>query len=811
MTDNLVAAICGTSHSWLRTAFPGSLTRTALSASLLLAAALPLAAYQQHTVTTHVWKASWIDVPGSSPQDYGVYFFRRVIALNNKPDHFVVHVSGDNRYQLLVNGRRVSWGPARSDLTHWRYETVDIAGELHSGENVLAAVVWNDGPRRAVAQISNQTAFLLEADKPENVEVNTNGSWKCLTSRAYSPQFLPPDQSTGYYALGPNERLDASAYPWGWQQPGFDDSAWQNARVIGHAADRDSRDAPNRWMLVAREIPLEELAPESPFRVRTATGVELNGPFQSATIPAHTAATILLDQQHMTTAYPELTVSGGAGAEVNLHYAETLYLDKQLKGNRNDVDGRTFLGPHDTYIADGGAHRVYQPLYWRSYRYLRLEIHTQSQPLTIDSMRSIFTGYPFQRRAEFQAAGSQQNDEIQSILNTGWRTARLCAHETYMDCPSYEQLQYGGDARIQMMISIYMTGDTRLMKNGILELNSSRTAEGATYSRAPSALQQYIPPFSLWWIGMVHDYWMYTPDPDFARDMLRGVRAILTFYADYQKENGSLVRMPWWNFVDWAKPWPNGEPPADANGDSAAALDLQLLMAYRWAADLENALGNPALGQEDSARADKLHATILATDWDASRGLFADQPSHKTYSQQVNTLAVLAHVATGPQARTIVEKMFVDSSLTQASIYFRAYTNAALREVGLGDRYLDVLGPWRVMLNQGLTTWAEWDGNDARSDCHAWGASPNFEVLRTVAGISSNAPGFKEVLVAPNLGPLPHVTAKMPHPNGTISVDLQSENDHLRGSVELPANTPGLFEWHRHRQKLHPGENRISF
>ncbi|WP_372490084.1 hypothetical protein [Chitinophaga sedimenti] len=31
----------------------------------------------------------------------------------------------------------------------------------------------------------------------------------------------------------------------------------------------------------------------------------------------------------------------------------------------------------------------------------------------------------------------------------GWRTSRLCAYETYMDCPYYEQLQYIGDTRIR--------------------------------------------------------------------------------------------------------------------------------------------------------------------------------------------------------------------------------------------------------------------------------------------------------------------------------------------------------------------------
>ena len=123
--------------------------------------------------------------------------------------------------------------------------------------------------------------------------------------------------------------------------------------------------------------------------------------------------------------------------------------------------------------------------------------------MTIDDLRGVFTGYPFVRKARFDAG----RPELEKILDVGWRTARLCAHETYMDCPYYEQLQYVGDTRIQAMVSLYMSGDARLMRNAINQINSSRTPEGATFSRAPSSLPQYIPPFSLWWIGMVHDYW----------------------------------------------------------------------------------------------------------------------------------------------------------------------------------------------------------------------------------------------------------------------------------------------------------------
>src|SRR6185437_6882812 len=166
-----------------------------------------------------VWAAQWIDVPGTAPYDYGVYHFRRTFELATKPDHFVVYVSGDNRYQLFANGERVSWGPARGDLKHWRYETVDIAPQLHSGSNVLAAVAWNDGPFRAVAQITNQTGFVLQAERSENASVNTSHEWKCVQDKAYSPQQIPPDQVTGYHALAANERLEANLYPWGWEQP----------------------------------------------------------------------------------------------------------------------------------------------------------------------------------------------------------------------------------------------------------------------------------------------------------------------------------------------------------------------------------------------------------------------------------------------------------------------------------------------------------------------------------------------------------------------------------------------------------------
>jgi len=71
------------------------------------------------------WTASWIAPSGvpDAGNTHGVYLFRRSVALPKKPKRFVVHVTADNRYRLYVNGRPVSRGPARGDLSHWRYHT----------------------------------------------------------------------------------------------------------------------------------------------------------------------------------------------------------------------------------------------------------------------------------------------------------------------------------------------------------------------------------------------------------------------------------------------------------------------------------------------------------------------------------------------------------------------------------------------------------------------------------------------------------------------------------------------------------------
>ena len=748
-------------------------------------------------------------MPGVSAFDYGVYHFRKTLHLPEKPAHFVVHVSADNRYELFVNGRRVSTGPARGDLFHWRYETLDLAPYLASGRTVLAALVWNFAELAPEAQMTDRTGFLLQGDSNAESAANTGRSWKAVRDAAYSAVSADKTDMIGYFAAGPCERVRAAAYPWGWQQPDFDDSKWPAARIIADAAGRGASDSPSRWMLVERTIPLMVERPERIARVRQASGVtppagwpEKEGPLS---VPAHTKVRLLLDQTHLTTAYPELTISGGQGSTISIGYAEALIIpgktpDDWRKGNRNEIAGKKFVGYHDEFLPDGGAHRTFRSLWWRTWRYIELNIQTADAPLIIDDFHGSFSAYPFERRARFDAGSA----ELERMLDIGWRTARLCAHETYMDCPYYEQLQYVGDTRIQALISLYMTGDDRLMRNAITQISDSRTPEGATFSRFPSRLQQYIPGFSLWWIGMVHDYWMYRDDPAFVRAMLPGVRTVLAFFRAHQNSDGGLGFVPWWNFLDWTKQWDGGAPPR------GAGADLQFLLASRWAAEMEQAVGDGALAHEDSQSAEALSAVIQNRYWDSSRRLYADAADHREFSQQINSMAVLAGMIQGDDARDLMERVAADDSLVQASIYFRFYLIAAMNRVGLGDEYMKLIEPWRQMMALGLTTWAEtWE--PSRSDCHAWSASPNFEIFRTILGVDSEAPGFRKVLVRPFLGELTHASGSIPHPRGEITVTLSREQNTLHATVTLPADTTGDFVWKGESRPLQPGENTLVF
>jgi alpha-L-rhamnosidase len=761
-----------------------------------------------------LWSAKWITSDDAPARDEAVLYFRKRVELSNPPRRFVVNVSADNRFVLYVNGQRAGSGPARSDLAHWHYETFDVGPFLKPGENMFAAVIWNFGARSALAQISDRTAFLLAGASEVENAVNTGTDWDVAAEKAI--RTLPKPQELGgyYYAAEPCVRIDGAKYAWGWNS-GADTAGleWKKAVAIGSGARRGASLQENNWQLTADPLPQMEMEQQPMGTVVRNSDAEIAGETANPEykVAAHSHATLLLDRGYLTTAYPEFTASGGARATVQFKYAEALLDAKEEKGNRNEIAGKHIVGVYDEFILDGKPNRVYEPLVWRTWRYLQIDVTTADESLQLSRLQSWFSAFPFEEKAKF----ASDEPDLEKIWQIGWRTARLDAHDTYMDTPYWEQMQYIGDTRIQALISYSVAGDDRLARQAITAFNNSRVPDGITLSRYPTSMFQAIPTFSLLWVGMVHDFWMYRNDPAFVREQLVGTRTALDWFLRHQRPDGLLDALFWWPFVDWGSDFGFGIPPEDRDGGSTS-MALQFVEALRNAADLETALGDPSRAATYSAAADRTVAGVKQLCWNSEYALFADTPSQKHFSQHANILAVWLDVVPREQQQELLTRILsaTDQSfhtdrkippMTAATYYFRFYLARAIEHARLGHRYLDLLGPWRTMVSLGLTTWAE-QPEPTRSDSHAWSAHPNYDLLRIVAGIHPAKPGFASVSIEPHLGALKHLQASEPHPSGPIDVEFTRTTDRVNARIVLPNGLPGDLVWQGKTYPLHAGE-----
>jgi alpha-L-rhamnosidase len=782
------------------------------------------------------WNAQWITCPNAPERDAFVFHFRKVLELPQKPEHFFIHVSADNQFLLHVNQQRVGTGPARGDLAHWRFETYDLAPFLHAGRNTLAATVWGFGTPSAYAQVSDRAGFLLHGNGLPERAADSNETWQVEEDIGLTAP-LPTPETSDYNGAEPGEHIDARAFDWQWDADPESlaisatdrmnpqrTSKWKAALAIDNAVLRGGQMQSTNWQLVPDSLPPMAMELISAGKVVRTLGLGIQGVEIPFLVPAHSKVRVLVDVSHLVTGYPELTVSDGRGASIIQTYAEALIDDKGQKGNRNEIDGKHIAGLTDEFVPDGSATRIFMPLAWRAWRYLQLDISTGDEPLQIDRLRTWFTAYPFEERGYFRS----DDPSLASIWEIGWRTARLDAHDTYMDTPYWERLQYVGDTRIQALISYMIAGDDRLARQAIQSFNDSRIPDGITQSRYPSNSTQFIPPFSLLWIGMLHDFWLYRGDLDFVRLQLPGTRTVLDWFLGYQRRDGLLARLPWWSFVDWAKDFDAGVPPQDADGGSVV-ITLQFIEALNYAAELETTYGDRERAAKYRAAATRAVLAIRRLCWNQKYGLIADTPAQTHYSQHANILAVWLDVVPKQEQKMVLTKILslergpseptsveLQNDLpdplppmSKSTYYFRFYLARAIEHAGMGDRYLSLLQPWRDMVALGLTTWAE-TPEPTRSDSHAWSAHPNFDLLTIVAGIRPKTSGFRRVTIEPHLGTLHHLSASMPSPNGEIKVEYTQEKRGVEATIELPLDVAGDLIWNGNLYRIHSGEQKLS-
>ena len=751
--------------------------------------------------------AEWIS-PGVD-NDNGVFYFRKQIVINSIPKKFIVHVSADNRYRLYVNESLVSWGPAVGDLLNWNYETIDIAPYLKTGKNIIASQVWNLGGLKGARQISNATAFILQGNSEMEQLINTDKSWVCKRDTGYHFLHMTSETVGGGYIAGATDSIVGKQHPWGWNNSEFDDSKWNKASELGkgnHAGLDTWLGTP--WLLKARTIPLMEQEKQAISELLYAKGL----PFKPSTyngkldlnIPANSKVELLLDNQVLTMGFPQLKVQNGSRSKIKIQYQESLFETNGEKGNRTEWQGKEMKGYYDVFMPDGGL-RQFEPLWIRTFRYVKLIIETKEEALKILDFHNIYTAYPLQQQAIF----SSNDDTLAKIWDTSWRTARLCALETYMDCPYYEQLQYIGDTRIQALISMYVAGDDRLAKNAISQFYGSMQPMGLTKSNHPTGGSQIIPPFSLIFINMVHDYYMLRDDSPFIKQYIPGIKFILDWFVSKIDDNGILGPLPYWNHIDGGTLFKNGSPPGISEGGSA---HMSILLAYTIdkTVDMLKHHGYSCDAEYLEAISTSLKERTLELCYNEEKQLLAETPEKRIYSQHTNSMAILAGMFNEEDEKIVAQKIISDTTLIPATLYFNFYVFQALKKVGLGGEVIKEMDKWSVFLDNGFTTFPE-HGIDSRSDCHAWSAHPLFDFLNITTGVEPSSPGFKTVEIRPQLGNLSNINASIPHTLGEISIEiLKEKNDASQLKIVLPVGLTGKLIYKQNTYVLLSGNNEFN-
>ena len=765
-----------------------------------------------------MWKAKWIwcdNRLGTTNREHELVYFRRTFDVPaDRPCSLVVHVTADSRYRLYLNGHSVSVGPAKGDNHTHYYETVDLTGRLKAGKNVLAVKVlhyagfrpWKMGTNGPISVWRSDTGALLvegilEDENGACIEaVHTDSGWKCMRDEGYSLVATPFIQW-----LGGLENVNGAKLPHGWQEIEFDDSAWANAAVCSDT--HNAFGELSAWVLTPRPIPpLYER--ESRFlRVTQTEGVDIDDEevrsiLQQKALPLRvkpgTKVVLELDAGELTTGYLSLKMSGGAGAEVRLLCAECYEPEgsdprrKRVKGIRDQAEGQRLIGEYDVYAVAGiergnNAFEIYEPFSFRTFRFVRFEFMAADELLEVHEVGFRDTAYPLEVEGEFACSDS----DLTQLWGLSLRTLQRCMHETYEDCPYYEQLQYTMDTRLQMLFTYQVSRDDRLARRAIHDFYSSMLPSGMLQCRYPSVYTQVIPSFSLYWIHMLHEHYTYFGDLQLVRRYLSGMIAVLDWFERHRTPEGIVGMTPpeYWTHFDWVQEWPGGAPPTKDEGPMILH-SLMYAVALKKAGDLLEWIGWKEAASEYRERAEEVNQAVIRTAWSDEERYFSNSPKTKDFSQHPQVWAVLSGAIEGNDAVDLLTRTMQDSGLPVLSIPMTYHLFRALESVGMYEASFGLWDRWRSIIGLNMTTLPEVFHKTPRSDCHAWSAVPLAEFAGNILGVKPAEPGYKRIRVQPYPGPLTWAKGAVATKHGPVHVDWSLDNGQFRIAVKGPEHIP---------------------
>ena len=715
------------------------------------------------------WTAQWLKPAGASTQPDRVTYLRTEV---NPPAGVVrratAYVSAAHTYRMFLNGEAVDAWPSFCYPDEQYTRAVDVTRTLRAGRPNAVGVLhrWYGGgqgrPGSAPGLLLQLSVWYADG---RHVVFGTDGTW-----REHPAEWLPSPQrnSDGGDFV---EWVDGRAHPSGWSTPGFDDSAWATATVLGPVGT-----APFTALFAQRTRIAEHQV--SPVSVHTLPSGAVVADFGAVY-----AARPLV---HFSNGDPGRTVSGRVG----------FLLDPD--GQVSTLHGAQNTNLSFSYIMGTGS-QAYEGLTYFGFRYLQVD--NPGERLGASQLVAIarHAAMPDVPMATF----SSGNRTLDAVWKLNARSCLYCSQEQFIDTPTREKGQFVWDASNESEGIMRAYGDQNLTWQGLRDVLRGQRRYwpdgrvNAVYPNDDGA--RFFGTFTARYPEWLWRYYASTGDRATAILFYTSVTEVAVWlWSARQAGNGLL-----YGLADQS----NGDPVYGYDLSVAAdtASNILAVNAFNRVsqfAELAGDSGGVALWQE---RASQLSAAVNATlqraDGVYVDGILPSGAQSPSASQEANALALAYGIV--PAADLARVGAYVAGLRIHLGPNHGLELLRGLSAAGLPDAVVRTLtdssGPgWAHIVAAGGTfTWEVWSPSDLIGDSmsHGWGSSALVAMQESLLGVSFRSPnpdGPLRLTVAPPLRGLPRASGSVPTVAGTVVVNWNRSGRGMALDLTVPANVTAL-------------------
>ena len=377
------------------------------------------------------------------------------------------------------------------------------------------------------------------------------------------------------------------------------------------------------------------------------------------------------------------------------------------------------------------------------------------------------------------------DEEINKIWDVAAYTMDLTTREFFMDGIKRDRWTWSGDAIQSYLMNYYLRFDTECVKRTIRQLRGKDPV---------TAHVNTIMDYTFYWFKSVLDYYQYTGDADFVREMWPRMVTLMDYVLSRTNSEGMAEGQPDdWIFVDWV----------DFPMHKRGILCFEQILFCKALETM--ALCAKVLGINKSTyrvKAEELRNKVKQTFWSYKEKAYLHAIEDGVMNRQItkfpNMFAIIYGYAYEEQRQEIMQSVMLNPNINPITTpYMRFYELEALCIDGLHTQVLkEMRDYWGGMLREGATSfWEKYVPTEmgtqhlamygrpyGKSLCHAWGASPVYLLGKYYLGVKPTKPGYEEYEVRPALGDLEWMKGDVPTPHGMIHVEMDRKQIKIRAT-----------------------------